>query len=289
MLNRKRHLPPRLQSPPIVFYGCLLKENVQVRQHTVHQLMEGGLHVKPLIGVAMDRMVDRDSWMARGLPDQEMAVGVLSVFEAISAAEGIPVGITESTDPDYVKEIINYLHGVCIPSGPDVFPGSYGQLITRYTGTVRPEKDAFDITLAKEAISKRKPLLGICRGMQIVNVVLGGDLVQDIATFVPNALTHNPGQVPPWLAVHPVDLIKDSFLYNCLQQNYIAVNSFHHQSIGKVGDGLRVVARTKDGIIEAVEASDPLILGIQWHPELMWKRYPEFMHIFSLFVKACKG
>jgi putative glutamine amidotransferase len=243
--------------------------------------------MKPVIGITIDVMDDRDSWMSRGIPDQEMLICTRPVFDVILEAGGIPLGIPVIKNISQVEAIIDKIDGLCVPSGPDIFPGFSGQRINKYSGEVKIEKDESDLAFVKKAIEKSKPIIGMCRGVQIINIALGGDLVSDISACIGTSILHNPSKVHDWLPVHPINISKDSILYQILLKEQVDVNSFHHQSLDKIGKGLKIVAQSEDGVIEAVESLEPFIMGVQFHPEYMYEKYPHFLSIFSRFVKEC--
>ena len=237
--------------------------------------------------MALDYFPKATSNITRGIPDQDLASGIMPVFNAILAAGGLPMGIPEISNAKAIADYASLVDGICIPGGLDVYPRTYGQSFTEYVGEVRPEKDVFEMVLVKKAIASEKPILGICRGMQLVNVVLGGELIQDIPKLVGTSIVHNLPKAQPWLPIHTISIRKETSLYETLGKESVWVNSFHHQALSKIGDGLEIVAHSEDGIVEAVECKSPWILGVQYHPELMYKTYPDFLQIFVGFVNAC--
>ena len=243
--------------------------------------------MKPVIGVTIDVMDDRDLWMSRGIPEQEMLLCTRPVFDVILEAGGIPLGIPVIKEISQIEEIIDKIDGLCVPSGPDIFPGFSGQKINKYSGEVRVEKDESDLAYVKKAIEKSKPVIGMCRGMQIINIALGGNLISDISACIGTSILHNPSKVHSWLPVHSININKDSILYQVLLKEEVDVNSFHHQSLDRIGNGLKVVAQAEDGVIEAVESIKPFIIGVQFHPEYMYIKYPHFLDILTRFVQEC--
>jgi putative glutamine amidotransferase len=192
-----------------------------------------------------------------------------------------------------IAEVLDWADGLLLTGGDDVAPGRYGEDVHPTVVVVSPERDDFEIGLVKEARARQIPILGICRGIQVLNVACGGTLVQDIPTQVPGALEHMK-KVPPHQAFefsHEVWIEKDSLLARLMREQLsggdsLEVNSRHHQAVKAVAPGFRVVATAPDGIVEAIE--DPrarFCLGVQWHPENFW-RTGEFRALFEGFVSA---
>lgn len=143
------------------------------------------------------------------------------------------------------------------------------------------------IALIKEAILQKKPILGICRGLQILNVALGGTLYQDIPSEAPGNLVLHRQLSKEHVATHSVDILHGSKLKAIMQADSLLTNSFHHQSIKKLAPGLKISANSRDGIIEGVETSEAnFIVAVQWHPECMVKSDSQMMHLFTHFVNA---
>ena len=191
--------------------------------------------------------------------------------------------------PFFSDEIADSLDGLVLSGGDDVDPRFYGEL-PRDVGSIEPIRDETEIKLIREFRRRDKPVMGICRGAQVINVSMGGTLIQDIKTEVSGAIKHwwsrRESEVPYWYPTHRVRIDRDSMLFNIIGNEVIWVNSFHHQAIKRVGSGLKAVAWSDDGIIEAVEAEKGFLLGIQWHPEGMEDEPSR--RIFKSFVEACK-
>ena len=156
-------------------------------------------------------------------------------------------------------------------------------------GKVDPLRDYFEITITKKAIEKEKPLLAICRGIQVLNVAAGGTLIQDIYTQIKDPIKHvwysaSGGDAPPNYPTHKIKIKKDSKLYELFKKETLRVNSFHHQAVKDVGDKLTPTAWAEDGIIEALEyVGKRFIMGIQWHPERMLES--EMIKLFQALIK----
>lgn len=212
--------------------------------------------------------------------------------ECLRRAAGAVITIPCCLDPEMLRPIYRTLSGLLLAGGGDLHPERYGQEDSGAVADVDPERDEAELLLARWAMEDGLPILGICRGAQVLNVALGGDLVQDIPAQVPGALVHSPGpRQARHLAQHRVDLALDSRLAAILGQGrpraQVEVNSFHHQSAGRPAPSLRVVAQAPDGVIEGLECPDrPFVLGVQWHPEEMASTQAAHQALFAAFVAA---
>ena len=206
--------------------------------------------------------------------------------EAILHAGGMPVLLPLLADRDYAQQIVDSLDGVLLPgSNSDVDPQRYSQEPHPRLGPVMGRRDHTDWYLLEELFHRRKPLLGICYGIQILNVFLGGSLWQDIGSQVEGAIKHSQNS-PDDYKSHSVEIKTDSVLFSLAGQAKIKVNSYHHQGIQVLASPLQAIASAPDGIVEAVELRDPQfsLLAVQWHPELGWDRDDLSQMIFSWFV-----
>jgi putative glutamine amidotransferase len=173
-------------------------------------------------------------------------------------------------EPEELEGVASAVSGVVLTGGEDVDPGEYGAERSPKTTDVHPRRDKCELALVQIAHERRIPTLAICRGIQLVNVALGGTLVQDIPTECPSSIDHDQGQSKErTMRVHDVSIEPRTMLADAIGETRISVNSSHHQALARVGDGLRVTARSPDGIIEGAEwvRDDWWMLAVQWHPE----------------------
>jgi putative glutamine amidotransferase len=230
---------------------------------------------RPLIGITMRVELERERYyLAR------------DYSEAIEAAGGTPIHIPLIPNTEYIASIARLLDGVLLPgSDSDVDPYHYGMEPNRALGPVYPLKDATDLRLLEEIERLRIPLLGICFGMQVLNVSRGGTLVQDIATELPEAIKHEQG-APRDRKSHRVKVLPESKLYQLAAAETTMVNSHHHQAVRTVGRDLVATAWSSDGLIEAVEDPRPehSVMAVQWHPEIAWAGDPLSKALFQSFV-----
>ncbi len=210
--------------------------------------------------------------------------------EAVAAAGGLPVLIPLLPDREYLTALISRLDGLVLSgSNSDVDPWRYGEEPLPCQGTVVPERDETDLLLLSLAEERRMPLLGICFGMQSLNVSRGGTLIQDIESQVTGALKHEQGR-PADRASHSLRIEADSLLAQLAGSETARVNSSHHQALKGVGQHLRVIARAPDGVIEAVidPRADRFVLGVQWHPEVGWQKDQLSQAIFKRLIEATR-
>jgi putative glutamine amidotransferase len=184
--------------------------------------------------------------------------------------------------------LLQRLDGLLLSGGEDIAPEAYGQEREAWTGRVDEERDHAELGLVQRWLDLGKPLLAICRGHQVLNVALGGTLLQDVMTQHPNALDHAyfPGR-PMENPVHEVEIQPESRLARILDDTRLAVNSAHHQAVAEPGCTLVVVARAPDDIIEATELPNHrYCISVQWHPEAMLKLSTSMLPLFRTFVEA---
>ena len=180
-----------------------------------------------------------------------------------------------------INRFIHQIDGLILGGGDDITPIMY------HAAPIGPElnyplRDQFEAAMIRAAIQNRVPILGICRGCQMINVTLGGTLYQNIYKQI-----HNHNLLNHELGRHPVKIVKNSFLYQALGSCQV-VNSRHHQAIRRLGRQLRIVARAPDGIIEGIEGQDADIQGVQWHPENLWRKHPAQERLFQAFFQRIK-
>lgn len=209
---------------------------------------------------------------------------------ALFSAGALPLLIPATMDPDAIADYASRFDGLLLSGGDDVDPHRFGALQTWACGTVHPLRDEFEIALCREFAHLRKPILGICRGIQLMNVAFGGTLYQDLQSEICGCIAHRQKQLSCY-AAHPVRLAEASKLAGIFGRLDVPVNSLHHQAVKDIAPGLLVTATAPDGVIEGIEhASLPFCIGVQWHPERLWNQESTAMHIrlFTSFVEACK-
>jgi len=247
----------------------------------------GSNGARPLIGVTTSevRRAETVRQTPRSEPPRiEMALGLI-YLQALEAAGALPLVIPPMA-MDAIDPLLDRLDGICLSGGPDLDPETYRAKPHEELGPIEPALDRFELAVAGGADRRSVPILAICRGMQALNVVRGGTLHQHLPAL-PGKLLHRqeePGDIP----THPVTIEGPSLLAEAVGAGDLEVNSFHHQSIDRLGEGLQVVACAPDETIEAVEdPSRPFLVGVQWHAEAMAAR-PQEASLFERFVDAAR-
>ncbi|MEW6302395.1 MAG: gamma-glutamyl-gamma-aminobutyrate hydrolase family protein [Verrucomicrobiota bacterium] len=234
---------------------------------------------------------------AKGAEMDDASVCVSEHYaNAVLAAGGIPLIVPRMTDPQLVAECLRVCDGLLLTGGDDVNPKLYRETLSpgleKTVELADAERDLQELMLVDEIFRQRKPLLAICRGHQVLNVALGGDLIVDIPQQVPGALNHSRSD-RRFDPVHDVQLTDDSVLVSIAGSSAFGVNSSHHQAVGRAARPLKVTGRSDDGVIEVLELADearawlPWLLSVQAHPERLFDRYPEHLEIFRRFTGAC--
>lgn len=209
-------------------------------------------------------------------------------IEAIRMAGGIPLQIPIGP-PEEAAAYVELLDGLLVPGGEDIAPCLLGEDALPEVTYTYLEKDVFEIALVRAAEAKGLPIFGICRGIQLLNVVFGGTLYQDMARQCGKNICHNQNRSIRDALSHRVTVEEGSLLGKLLGEGEIWVNSYHHQALNRVAKGFRVTAVAADGIIEGFERADGRVYGVQWHPEEMVVRYPQFLSLFRHLVELSAG
>lgn len=207
-------------------------------------------------------------------------------FDAVWKAGGIPLALGMIRTEAEAECIADSIDALVVPGCiEDLYQGYKGFSFSKWLGAISLEKDTTDILYVKAMIKRRKPILGICRGMQVLNYVLGGTMIMDIATFTGSEMTHShKSYVAPDVPIHEVIFEKGSQFEAAFGCSVVGVNSFHHQCLDKLGEGLACAGRAPDGTLECFEGKDVPFYGVQWHPESMVISHEEMITPFSLII-----
>jgi putative glutamine amidotransferase len=236
----------------------------------------------PVIGITTMRRVNQ-----AGMPLSSVAEAYVEVLLEAGAS---PLLIPNALSKQALSDVYSRLDGVLFSGGGDIEPGAFRGENHPTVNGVEVDRDQLEIHLLQKLVEDGKPLLGICRGLQLVNVALGGSLFTDIADLVPGAAKHDyyPGWERDYLA-HSIQVVDGTQLAGILGEQVIRVNSFHHQAVRELGAGLIPTAYSPDGILEGIELIDhPFALAVQWHPEWLTAQQP-MRALFKAFVRAAES
>jgi len=205
-------------------------------------------------------------------------------IKAVEKSGGIPLLLPSTAKKQIVRYHCSLVDGLILAGGVDVDPHYFGEQPIG-TEEITPERDWYELYLTKELMLLNKPILAVCRGVQVLNIAAGGDIYQDIDTQVKGVIKHRQ-QAPMWYGTHNISVTGGSMLERILKTTEARVNSLHHQAARKVAAGFQISAVAVDGIIEAVESQEHLfVLGVQWHPERMICRCRHALLLFKTLVE----
>lgn len=233
---------------------------------------------KPLIGILpLYDSIKKSIWMYPGYP------------EGITEAGGIPVILSILNCDEDIEAIADRLDGFVFSGGQDVDPRYYGEALLKYSNEIYPPRDQLELRLLRAVMDRDKPIFGVCRGLQLINVALGGTLYQDINKQVKRDLPIQHFQQNNYeYPIHEVNIETNSRLYEIIGTETIRVNSMHHQAIARLAPQLIAAAASGDGLVEAVEIRNLTFgLAVQWHPEFLWQQDENTLKIIQAFVDAC--
>lgn len=233
--------------------------------------------MKPVIGIVFGE-------------DPEQRVGQKcmlnsSYIQAVVDAGGIPLPIPVTDDPSRALDYIDMLDGLLLPGGEDVTPWLFGEEPVPQVTYVMEDNDRLELEVLRLAIERHLPVFGICRGIQLLAVALGGKLYQDLPSQHPGGIAHKQSTAIRSQLSHSASVEPGSLMEQLLGKEPLRVNSFHHQAVKEVPAGFRVTVTAPDGVIEAMENGDGTMFAVQWHPELLRERYPRFQPLFQHLIQ----
>lgn len=237
---------------------------------------------RPIIGITPD-FNPREEQRS---PIYELKV---AYADAVIRAGGLPFVLAYSDDSQVLEQYLDRISGLVITGGAfDIHPEAYGETAREGLGALKPARTTFETTLMQAALRRNMPVLGICGGMQLLNVVLGGTLFQDIGREVANARDHEQKHERSQ-PHHPVDVKDGTVLADLLGKGQLMVNSTHHQAVKRTGERVVISATSPDGVVEAIEAPQHLFaVGVQWHPELLIHTVPVHLGLYKALVHKAR-
>lgn len=232
--------------------------------------------MKPVIGITTDVQQDGENILKN------------TYVQAVIRAGGLPMIVPVGLEQD-VEQLIEMFDGLLLSGGNDINPMLFNEEPHEYLGVVSPSRDSSELELARRMLKTGKPILGICRGLQVLNVAVGGTLYQDLYKQNDSPILQHIQKAPNTHCSHYVQLDKGSLLESIAGSERIQVNSYHHQSLKEVPSDFKVTAVASDGIVEAIESTDEqFVLGVQWHPEALSAAGDAVsLRIFERFISEC--
>lgn len=232
--------------------------------------------MKPIIAVTPSVDLDGNTSILR------------AYITSIEDAGATPVLLPYTKNIGTLISFIDLCDGICLTGGIDIDPKRYFEEKMSWCNDTQDNRDVFDLSVFALAIQKNKPIIGICRGAQLINVALEGTLYQDIKAQTNTSILHTQTE-PKFEHSHEVKIVENTPLFELLGKDRIRINSFHHQAIKTLGEGLRVMALADDGIIEAIYLPNyPYLRAYQWHPERIYQKDENQKRLFEDFILACK-
>jgi putative glutamine amidotransferase len=239
--------------------------------------------MRPLVGIPCHEDFRRES----GRP---IYCNNRAYSRAVESAGGIPILIPMLNDLTDLESLLIRLDGLVLSGGMDIQPSRYHEEPHPQLSEVDPRLDELELTLVHWALQANVPILGVCRGMQLLNVALGGSLYQDLEEEFPGSMVHCKRDLPRNTLIHSVHVEPRSLMEEALGTSEFWVNSLHHQGIKVPGRGVRISGRAEDGVAELLEVPGyRFVMGVQCHPEEIYTDEPACARLFSAFVKACSG
>jgi putative glutamine amidotransferase len=240
---------------------------------------------KPLIGILSSILVNETGLF----PGMERSYVNHDYIAAVEAAGGVPLMIPVVSDPELTRRQIQAVDGILLTGGYDPNPLLFGENPSRRLDFIFPEVDDHQIAAIHAADELHRPMLGICRGLQILNVAFGGTLYQDLS-LIPNSYIQHMQKSRRHTPGHPVTIADHTVLRGVFQTPTVLTNSFHHLAVKDVAPGFTVSALAGDGVIEGIERFDTTpIVAVQWHPEMMVEKHPEMLKLFRYFIDLVQG
>lgn len=249
--------------------------------------------MKPLIGICANYLSDDTAGLAAGIgaKNQEWQMLADDYIVAIERAGGVPVILPVTKEIETLTPLLEKLDGILFSGGSDIDPDLYGEYPIFGLGFIEPRRDLHELKLAQKVLLEMNiPILGICRGMQLLTVATGGTLYQDLASQKPEGINHSVPKAIKHHSFHPVQIENGSILNSIFESVELRVNSFHHQAVKELGKGFKSTMTAPDGIIEGMEweESNRFVVAVQWHPEMMEGQVDTVRPIFNAFIEASK-
>ena len=243
--------------------------------------------MKPVIGIStyFVEAHENSGNRVRGRDDQDMLMSTMDYSKSILEGGGVPLAIAPIFDKTYLDNVMETLDGLLLSGGGDINPRLYGEAHQKKLGPLEPRRDDIEMYLIEKAIEKQVPILGICRGYQLLNVYFGGTLIQNLESEYDTKVEHVAVCGRKSSITHTVTFDEGSIYQKIFGENMLEVNSLHHQAVKVLGSGLIESGKSEDGLIEAIEhVCYSKLIGVQWHPEMMIDDHPIQLKLFKYFI-----
>jgi len=241
---------------------------------------------KPVIGITTSTLLEQ--WQSLCGGAAELNILPRYYTHSIESAGGIPLALLHTKDPEHVKELLGRIDGLLFAGGADPNPLRFGEEPHAALDTIDITRDAFEFEMAKWALATEIPIFSICRGVEVLVLAIGGTIVQDVVSQAGATLKHSQ-EATGLIATHTVKIMPESRLAKIIGSTTTRVNSYHHQAVRTMPEGYSITAVSPDGINEAFEFDgERFILGVQWHPEMIYDEEPDAAKLFKAFVNAAR-
>lgn len=225
----------------------------------------------------------------RGKAEQDISICTWDYINAVMLSGGTPLVMPNIEGEDNIDALVKMADGIVFSGGEDVHPKYFNEEIKAGNVTICDRRDSFEMQLAGKILTSDIPILGICRGMQLLNIAAGGNIYQDIAIQYRTDLRHSNPQSGKADIIHKVKLLEGTRLSGFYGSGLKGVNSFHHQAVKELAPMFKASAFSEDGLLEAYEiAGDRFFVGVQWHPEMLFEKYPDEIRLFNDFIESAK-
>ena len=225
----------------------------------------------------------------RGKTEQDISICTWDYINAVMLSGGTPLVMPNIEGEDNIDELVKLADGILFSGGEDVHPKYFNEEIEADNLTMCDRRDRFEMQLAEKILASDIPVLGICRGMQLLNIAAGGNIYQDISKNYKTDLRHSNPQSRKADIIHKVELMEDTRLSRLYGSGLKGVNSFHHQAVKDLAPMLKASAYSEDGLLEAYEITgERFFVGVQWHPEMLFEKYSDELKLFNSFIDSAK-
>lgn len=274
-----------------IFHGRIGLERIRAGTMTMIKHNWEEIKMRPVIGITLNYTTTDTLGVNEGMgaKTQDWQLIASDYIRAVERAGGAPVILPITDSVDTIWELVKGLDGIVFTGGADIDPALYGEEPIFGLGTIDTLRDGFEFELLNRVIRETSiPVLGICRGFQLINIAFGGTLYQDMKTQRPEGMNHSLGIFPKYYPAHILKVKEGSWMHGIFDGE-IGTNSLHHQAVKDLGKGLIPTLHAKDGLVEGFELEgERFLAAVQWHPEMMIQTDAKYLRFFEGFIETCK-